>query len=73
MLEKLYGTFSLSDFDETNPIAMSAGITDFNFNISGSGVSYSAIKLILVTAGEEAFLLKDFYMVVIVLTKVVAG
>ena len=38
------GTFSLSDFDETNPIAMSAGITDFNFNISGSGVSYSGNK-----------------------------
>ena len=28
----------------TNPIAMSAGITDFNFNISGSGVSYSGNK-----------------------------
>ena len=38
------GTFSLSDYDETNPIAISAGITDFNFNISGSGVSYSGNK-----------------------------
>ena len=38
------GTFSLSDYDETNPIAMSAGITDFNFNIIGTGVSYSGNK-----------------------------
>ena len=38
------GTFSLSDYDETNPIAISAGITDFNFNITGSGVSYSGNK-----------------------------
>ncbi len=38
------GTFSLSDYDETNPIAISAGITNFNFNITGSGVSYSGNK-----------------------------
>ena len=38
------GTFSLSDYDETNPIAISAGITDFNFNITGLGVSYSGNK-----------------------------
>ncbi|MDC2994665.1 FecR domain-containing protein [Gammaproteobacteria bacterium] len=38
------GTFSLSDYDETNPIAISAGITDFNFSITGLGISYSGNK-----------------------------